>query len=271
MKKSLLVRLRSSVISANMCLSICVGTLFLFWFFLTNYITYIKFFGHVTLKEMGENFLYSIYSSHSRSGFDLFAPALAALPAATIFCDDFACGYTKSILLRSRKGKYIDETLICSSLSGGLAIFLPSLLSSIFFIFIGEPNLVENTAAGSVTFLDQSIFSKVQFVWGGGAVVLLLLVLSFLFGASWSNIGLCISTIIPNRYVAIAAPFAIYFGLHIFCFRIEQFIVFSPTNILMPIGTFMPNLVFPFIYQLTLLTASIVWFKKGAIRRLSDD
>lgn len=73
-----------------------------------------------------------------------------------------------------------------------------------------EPNTLENNL-GYQTFLDEGIFANIQFIWGGLLVVFLLLLLSFLFGAVWSNIGLCISAFIPNKYIALATPFALYF------------------------------------------------------------
>lgn len=268
MRKSVCIRLRSCVASIGMGLSVCMGVVILMWFFITNYMNYNKYFGPVSLKEMGENFLYSIYSTHARSGFDLFAPVLAVLPAATIFCDDYNSGYIKNILMRQGKNQYITDTLICSSVAGGLAILLPSFLVYTFFVFIGMPNLPENVPANSTTFLDQSVFSGVQFWWGGCYMVILLLILAMLFGATWSNIGLCISSFIPNRYVALATPFAIYYAAHIFCYRIDKFIAFSPANMLMPIGAFLPNILFPFAYQFALLMLSIVCFQKVAMRRL---
>lgn len=253
-----------------MAVSIIVGILFLMWFFTFNTINYIRHFGSLSLRDAGGNFLHSIYFMHAQGGFDLFAPILASLPASTMFCDEYCCGFTKSILVRESKSRYISETLRCSTIAGGIAVSFPLLVSSIFFILIGTPNTVDSVLPGTATFLDQSIFSQVQFMWGGVFVVVLLLILAFLFGATWSNVGLCISTIITNRYVALASPFAIYFALHIFCFRMAKFIIFSPVNILMPIGSFLPNIFFPFVYQSTLLILSIVFYQQGATRRTAD-
>lgn len=107
-------------------------------------------------------------------------------------------------------------------------------------------------------------------MWGGGLVVMFLLALAFLFGAVWSNVGLCVSAFSPNRYVALAAPFAVYFGLHLFCYRVGSLLMFSPVNMLMPFVDFLPNIPYLFVYQGVLLAAAIGLFHAAARRRLND-
>lgn len=120
------------------------------------------------------------------------------------------------------------------------------------------------------TVFDETVFSKLQFVWGGLLLVILLLLLSFLFGAIWSNIGLCISAMIPNRYIALAAPFAIYFATHLIFYRIGFLLVLSPVNMLMPAATFIPNMAYPFVYQTVLFCIVDLACHKAMERRLND-
>ena len=270
MRRALLIRLKSCIFSIEMLFSIIAGLVFLMWFFTMSTISYIRNFGALSLTDAGGNYLHNIYFMHAQGGFDLFAPILAALPASTIFCDEYSTGFLRCVLIRENRNRYIRDTWLCSTITGGIAATLPILISSMFFVFIGTPNTPESVLPGSSTFLDQSILSRVQFIWGGGFVVVLLVILAFLFGATWSNMGLCVSTVVPNRYVALASPFAIYFAAHILCFRVERFMAFSPVNVLMPVGSFLPNIVFPFAYQFTLLLASAVLFRQGAIRRVRD-
>ncbi len=253
-----------------MLISVCVGVLLLSWHMIANYIFYILYVGPVSLNEMGSMFLNEIYSSHARTGFDLFAPILAVLPASTLFCDDYSSGYLKSILGRVDQNRYIRETVICSSISGGLAVFLPSLITSVFYIIIGSPNTPEMLSQGQTTFLDESIFASIQFVWGGGLVVLLLLVLAFLFGALWANVGLWVSSVIPNRYMTLAGPFVLYFALHLIFYRVGFLLVLSPVSMLMPVVTFISNLAYPFVYQILLSFLVISLFKGKVGRRIAD-
>jgi len=60
---------------------------------------------------MGTTFLNEIFVTDATSGFGLFAPILAVLPATTLFCDDYNSGYIKPILSRIEKKRYIKEKL----------------------------------------------------------------------------------------------------------------------------------------------------------------
>jgi hypothetical protein len=86
-----------------MLVSICIGIFLLTWNHVFNLVIYNLSVGSLSFKEMGSIFLDDIYNSHARSGFDLFAPILAVLPATTLFCEDYNSGYIKSILSRAEK------------------------------------------------------------------------------------------------------------------------------------------------------------------------
>lgn len=270
MSRSLRVRLKTTILSPAMFISVCLGVFMLMWQHIFNVIIYNLSIGPVTLKEMGSIYLDDIYGSHALSGFDLFAPILAVLPATTLFCDDYNSGYVKYILNRVEKKQYIRETIICSSIAGGLAIFLPSLITSIFYIVNGKPNTPENAGINYFTVFDETVYSQLQFVWEGMLLVILLLILAFLFGAIWSNVGLCISTFIPNRYVALAAPFALYFIMHLVFYRIGFLLVLSPVNMLMPAAIFIPSVGYPFIYQIVLFLLVVLTFDRSIKGRLND-
>ena len=270
MRKSLRLRMRSNIFSLGMLASVTAGIVLLMWFSVNTNLRLRKIIGSVPLFDTDEYFLNAIYNSHAMSGFDLFAPILAVLPASTLFCGDYNSGYIKAILIRADRKQYIRETVLCSTIAGGLGVFLPSLITSILFIISGKSLSAANLMPGETTLLDGTIFERVQFVWGGGLVVVILLALAFLFGAVWSNVGLCVSAFSPNRYLALSAPFAIYFGLHLFCYRVDSLLMFSPVNMLMPFVDFLPNISYLFIYQGVLLTTSIVLFCVVADRRLSD-
>lgn len=270
MSKSLQVRLKATVLSPAMLISVCIGVFMLMWQHIFNLIIYNLSIGPVTLKEMGSIYLDDIYGSHALSGFDLFAPILAVLPAATLFCEDYNSGYIKSILNRVEKKQYIQEIAICSSVSGGFAVFLPSLITSIFYIVNGKPNTPENAGINYFTVFDETVYSQLQFVWDGLLMVILLLVLAFLFGAVWSNVGLCISAFIPNRYIALAAPFALYFITHLIFYRIGFLLVLSPVNMLMPATIFIPNMSYPFVYQIVLFVVVVLIFDRSIRGRLND-
>lgn len=270
MKKSLSIRLHSSICSKRMLITVSGGSLILIWYFLKNFILYNIYIEPISLFSIGDFYLNCIFESHARSGFDLFAPALAVMPAATLFCDDYNCGYIKNILVREKRVQYIQEVFICSTAAGGLAVALPCCLTSFFFMLIGQPNTKIDIVGGISSLLGETIFADIQFIGGGIVVVLILLVYAFLFGAVWSDIGLCISAFSPNRYITLAAPFAIYFSLHLILYRTHTFLQFSPANMLMANATFIPNIAFPIVYEMFLLLGSLYLFKSRINRRLRN-
>lgn len=271
MSKSLRIRLKTAILSPGMLASVCIGLVMLTWNHIYTLISYNLSLGPLTLKELGSIFLDDIYNAFSRTGFTLFAPILAVLPATILFCEDYNSGYIKSVLSRVEKKRYQKETIICSTIAGGLAIFIPCFIGDCFYVINGKPNTEENMSINYFTVFDGTVFSELQFVWDGLLLVLLLLILSFLFGAAWSNIGLCISAIIPNRYIALAAPFAIYFTSHLILYRIGgSLLLFSPANILMPATDFIPNAAYPFIYQTVLLIITFFAADRAMKRRLSN-
>ena len=242
-----------TVFSSSLAICVFVGFGLLTRFRIQNFIGYNLNIGPLSLKEMGTIFLDDIYMAHTRNGFSLFSPVLAVIPAATIFCEDHNSGFLKFILGRTKKKQYIRETILCSTIAGGLAVFLPCLLTDIFLLVNGKLNTKENMIQGYSTVFDETVYADIQYVWGGIGLAALLLVLSFLFGALWSDVGLLVSAIVPNKYAALVMPFAIYFVLHLLLYKSDILLVFSPANMLLPSTIFIPYKAYPFIYQIVLL------------------
>lgn len=270
MRRSLCRRLRMTVFSSSLIICVFVGFLLLIRFRIQNFIVYNLNIGSLSLKEMGTIFLDDIYMAHTRNGFSLFSPVLAVIPAAAIFCDDYNNGFLKFILGRAKKRQYIRETILCSTISGGLAVFLPCLLADIFLLANGRLNTKENMIQGYSTVFDETVYADIQYVWGGIGLAVLLLLLSFLFGALWSNIGLLVSAVVPNKYAALVMPFAIYFALHLLLYKSDILLVFSPANMLMPSTTFIPYKAYPFVYQIALLGMVNLAYSRIMARRLEN-
>lgn len=270
MSKSLSLRLRSAVFSWPMFASIFVGLFLLMWHSISNWILYSVTFGMSPYSDMLNVYLDEIYKANNLGGFSMFAAILAALPASILFCEDYNSGYCKSILCRIERSRYLRETVLCAGISGGLAVFFPSLFSDFIFILFAKPNTVENMSFNYATVFDETVYCQLQFVWGGLFMVLFLLLLAFLFGATWSLVGLCVSALIPNRYIALAVPFALFFGAHLILYRLDTPLLFSPANVLMPAADFIPFPAFPLLYQLVLLGMICLLCWRFLKRRLFD-
>lgn len=264
MSASLRFRLKSKVYSLNTLLCVLVGLTLLMWFSVTNWFQYNRLIGSATFSQMCSDFVNEVIVAHAQSGFDLFAPIFAVLPCATIFCDDYNSGYVKSILCRSSKRKYIANCIICCSISGGIAVFLPDLLCSTIFMLTAKPHLPN--AYGT----SFSLYAGIEFVWGGRLMILVFLFFSFLFGVVWANIGLCISAYAPNKFIALAAPFALYYGANLIFQRTDFLEILSPVNMIQPSYGGLPNLIYPLIYQLVLLCGAVILFCKRINRRLQN-
>ena len=265
MSKSLKERLKRTIFSKGMLISILIGVLMLSWQTVMREISY--------YSKYGENiklgiFIDEIYNAHTHSGYDFFAPIFAVLPAAIIFCDDYNSGYIKNILTRTNKKRYIKETFFCSSIAGGLAIFIPTTINVVVNYILGEKNFAQNQ--GYTSILDDTIFANIQYIGGGVLVAIMILILSFLFGAIWSNIGLLISAVKPNRYLALSVPFAIFFAIHIVCYKIGSILFLSPMNLIVPLENFIPSIIFPFVYQIAIFIIVYIAFYYFAKRRIKD-
>lgn len=272
MRKSLGIRLKRSVFSPAMIVSVSVGIGFLLWgkvVALKNY--NIRYDAELTFRDIGAIFLEDIAASHSLSGYDLFAPILAVLPAAALFCEDYTSGYIKSILSRIEKRQYIRETLLCSSIAGGLAIFLPCFVSGLFYFINGKLDTMDNLERwGYSTSFDETVYVQIQYIWGGLLLALMLMALAFLFGAIWSDIGLLVSVLFPNKYLTLSVPFAIYFSIHLILYRMGDPVVLSPVNMLMPNAAFIPFILYPLFYEGLLLVFICILFRVLIQRRLWD-
>ena len=265
MSKSLVKRLKTSIFGIGMTASIVIGTIMLLWRDIINNINYISKFGSI---ELGGMFLENFDFAVSHSTFSIFAPILAALPSAIMFCEDYNSGYIRNILVKKKKKEYIKETLICSTVSGGLAIFIPMFILMLYCLITGELNV--QGASQFDTLLSGTIFDNIQYIWNGLFVAIVFLILAFLFGAVWSNFSLMVSSIKPNRYVSLVAPFSIYYFLHLIFYRMGDLVIFSPLTMLLPTVVFLPNMFYPCIYQIVILVGASVVFSILAKRRLKD-
>ena len=175
MSKSLRFRLRAAIFSWPMLASIIVGVFLLLWNQIYYWILYCISYEPIPLSAMCTTFLDSIFRANDLGGFGIFATILAVLPASTLFCEDYNSGYCKAILCRVERKRYLRETLLCSGISGGLAVFLPVLLSDIVWIINGEPNTGEQMGINYFTVFDGTVYGELQFVWNGFFLVLFLL------------------------------------------------------------------------------------------------
>lgn len=218
-------------------------------------------FGNLThIFDNPQPYLYYINGIHTFGTFDLFAPAIAAIPCGAAFYNDYGSGFCKFILPRTSRLKYLLVKTFTCGITGGLALFMPNfLLFSILLLFgnshSSELNLLQGSVLGSIEHAN---------------VILVLLLLAFLFGAVWALMGLAVSAFIPNKFAAAASPFMIYFALSTALSLDDSCFIFSPMNMLYPNASAIPSVTFCVIYLLVLIVVSAAVFILRAYRRLKN-
>ena len=127
----------------------------------------------------------------------LVTPIIAAIPYTSAFVDDEKSGYIKSFLPRTSVTKYVVGKEIGCALSGGLALVVGIFAAYGLFALLLMPHEV------LVDYYVEPLFGQIAFrAW-----------LFFLQGACWALVGMLLSTMTGNIYLAYAAPFILYYVL----------------------------------------------------------
>jgi len=153
----------------------------------------------------------------------LVVPLLAAIPFAAAFVEDVKSGYLKQCLPRTTTTRYLVGKSVSCALSGGLAILGGALLGFLLFTLIFSPMEI---------YVDFAIPSRM------GEIGFSLLLL-FLSGALWASVGLLLSTLTMNAFLAYASPFILYYVLVIMQERyFRAAFMLNPKNYLTMQGAF---------------------------------
>lgn len=255
--------LKNAVFSVNFLVSLTVGLFLLISPIFQQLASYLKYGGRL-------QWIYFFDLTMMSGSFSIFAPLLAAFPYTARFCEEYESGYIKSILLRERPARYLLTKFSANGIAGGLALAVPLALFIVFLLFIGVPYRAEDVPEGFVTIYNQTIFQNTQFLWGGIAVLLIFLLLAFLSGAVWANVGLCLSIFVRNKYLAVGFPLVLYYGVTVILVGTDIF-GFSPMNLKYPTtGDSVPLYVnIPFqLAELVLLCAVFTIKGKAVLRNV---
>lgn len=149
--------------------------------------------------------------------FEVMLVLCCVIPYTSSFCSDWNSKYICSIRIRTSTDKYSVSRVVSCAISGGLAIAMGILL---FILILSFKYPLVDINGG----MFQSYIMELEYNTEYQSCLLPLLVnenyiafyalsiyLIFLFGAFWSVVGLCISALIPNIFVALCSPFILYF------------------------------------------------------------
>ena len=152
----------------------------------------------------------------------LVTPILAAIPYTSAFVDDEKSGYLKAFLPRTSVSKYVLGKELACAVSGGLALLIGIVAAFGAFALILLPHEV---------YADYLVEDHI----GEIAVPALLF---FLQGGCWALVGMTLSALTGNIYLAYAAPFILYYVLIILQERyFRKTFMLNPKNYLTMQGT----------------------------------
>ncbi len=250
---SFLLSMKSGVLSTNFIVSIIIGTILLIQpIFVSLCISVIY------SDKLDYCSIFSIASLNSAYG--MFAPFLAALPYSTRYSNEINSNYTTFIYMRMNKGYYLLERILCNTIVGGLATSIPVAILISISILVGKPYILGDIPVGFSTVYKDTIFENIQFISGGLLVSFINLGLSFLFGAVWSNIALCTSSFIQNKYAILASPMILYYGSSVILYGVDC-VQYSPMNMLLPLATNSLSVPFIILYEfMIILIATAIFY-----------
>ena len=150
---------------------------------------------------------------HFRSFYLYLAPIAAALPFVDSLWVDRSQGFMRFILARTSYRRYLAAKALANLAAGAAAVGAPLLLLYLYTCLTASRGLPGSSLMfttwggqnGSPLGVLAGLYA--QQPW---AYILFLIGMACLFGAVYATLGLAISSLIHNRYVALAAPFITY-------------------------------------------------------------
>ncbi len=156
-------------------------------------------------------FLFKFFSISST--FNMLVILFCAFPFSTSFYSDWNSQFIKLSVIRSGINRYgFSKFIACAVSSGtaialGMSLFILSLLLKIPLVSSNSSNFrffAETTLGGELLINKHYILYFLIHIY-----------LWFLAGALWSVVGLCSSTYILNRFVALFTPFILYYFINL--------------------------------------------------------
>lgn len=141
------------------------------------------------------------------SGFTPFAAIFPGLAYASVFCEEYSSGYIKMIYSRMLPRKFALTRIVTVALSGGTMLAIPFIIVLGIAYCFGIPGIPAGTDDG---LLAGTVLVFYIENYGDWFIFLWKVILGFLFGCIWALASLAFAVWIPNKYVALIAPFVLY-------------------------------------------------------------
>lgn len=147
------------------------------------------------------------YNAGTSSFIVLAFPIIACMPFASSYRTDIQTGFHHYIQYRMKKSHYMTIRLAVNALTGGIAVAIGPMIA---FAFLMVLKLLLNVPM--LGHRDQSQLGPVVFFQSMGVsspmmMMVIMIGIMFCCGIIFATLGLGISTIIQNKYIAIFVPF----------------------------------------------------------------
>ncbi|MDD4796490.1 MAG: hypothetical protein PHO66_01815 [Eubacteriales bacterium] len=177
----------------------------------------VEMLGHYTFSTAPEYLSASVLreSLNWFSGARHVLPFLVMLPLGIAFCDDITTGNARNAVLRAGRAPYIWGRGISTVLAGGLIIAALLLVCEVAIHAIFPPRSPLDVESINVLFRgdDMQVYRIWQWLPPGRWADVLYCLFSdaawVLVAMDFAAVGLLSSALIPNRYVALCAPFMV--------------------------------------------------------------
>lgn len=220
----------------------------------------------VTLSGASSSNLYSFaFMLQMMLSFTIFPfifPPLCALAGSLGFYSDFAHNYYRGICTRISTRDYLLGRIFSSGFIGGVCGMSMILLSGLLLNCFYPLHTAGIAGLGALTDPAASILGGWGFVFKVG-------ICYFFAGMAISLVGLAVSALTLNRYVAVLAPLLLYTILHFLLSFLGAQV--TPLNLLMTYQGGALPLPLSVILFLLASAAAGLWFQIAAKRRIQGE
>ncbi len=145
-------------------------------------------------------------------------PIIATLPYTTAFVGEYKSKYIRLMLTRTGKNAYTSGHVMATGVSGGAVLSVALLIISAIFMILLKPQeqTIESLGQVADTGFVQETTLQAQLVF---AELMTMMLIIFLVGYFWAEVGALFSSLTQNTYIAYAAPFILYYVLVILAER----------------------------------------------------
>ena len=161
---------------------------------------------HAPLNRTGSSY-FIMMEVFAASGFTPFAAIFPGLAYASAFCEEYGSGYIKMIYSRMSPGKFTLTRIVTVALSGGTMLAIPFIIVLGIAYGFGIPGIPTGSDEGLMAGTALLFYIENHGEW---YIFFWKVMSGFLSGCIWALAGLAFAVWIPNKYVALIAPFVLY-------------------------------------------------------------